>query len=333
MAITSGDILTDPFGRHHTYLRISLTERCNLRCRYCMPAEGVQLQPRQNLLTFEEIERLARLFVHAGVDKIRLTGGEPLVRQDVEDLVDQLGRIEGLDALAMTTNGLLLRKKIDRLRTGGVTHLNVSLDTLRADRFFHITRREGLSLVLGAIDTAIEKGYTPLKVNCVVMRDFNEDEVCDFVELTKDKPIEVRFIEYMPFDGNGWNDRSLVPYKDLLENILGTYPELEAVDTRETETAKRFRVPGYQGEVGFITSMTQNFCAGCNRLRITADGNLKVCLFGNAEVSLRDEMRAGASDEALLRVIEAAVQRKKARHAGMYEIASAANRPMILIGG
>lgn len=333
MTDASRDILTDSFGRHHSYLRISLTERCNLRCRYCMPAEGVQLQPRQNLLTFEEIERLARLFVAAGVNKIRLTGGEPLVRQDVEDLVDRLGGIAGLDALAVTTNGLLLRKKIDRLRSGGVTHLNVSLDTLRADRFQHITRREGLALVLGAIDTAIEKGYVPLKVNCVVMRGFNEDEVCDFVEMTRDKPIEIRFIEYMPFDGNGWSDGSLVPYEELLGTIREAYPDLESVDTRETETAKRFRVPGYAGEVGFITSMTANFCTGCNRLRITADGNLKVCLFGNAEVSLRDKMREGASDDALLRIIEAAVGRKKARHAGMYEIASSANRPMILIGG
>jgi len=327
------DTLTDTFGRPHSYLRISLTERCNLRCQYCMPAEGVTLQPRERILTFEEIERIARLFAAEGVDKIRLTGGEPLVRKNVEDLVDRLGRIEGVRTLAMTTNGLLLPKKLDRLRAGGINLLNISLDTLQEERFDRITRRTGLPTVLQAIELAIEAGYDPVKVNCVVMRGFNDDEVADFVEFTRDRPVEVRFIEYMPFTGNGWNDSTFVPYTEVLGTIEAVHPKLERRSDGPNDTSKTYAVPGYRGSVGFITSMSEHFCGSCNRLRITADGNLKVCLFGNAEVSLRDRMRGGASDDELRHLVAAAVGRKKAAHAGMYEIASSENRPMILIGG
>jgi cyclic pyranopterin phosphate synthase len=326
-------MLTDTFGRVHTYLRISLTERCNLRCQYCMPAEGVTLKPQPEILTFEEIERLAYLFVGAGVDKIRLTGGEPLVRKDVEEVVRRIGRIPGLRTLAMTTNGLLLAKKLPDLHAAGLNLLNISLDTLRPDRFAHITRREGFDLVLQAIESALTFGYRPVKVNCVVMRGFNDDELADFVDLTRDRPIEVRFIEYMPFAGNGWQDDRFMPYTEMSERIVARHPALERVADGPNETSKTYHVPGYAGSVGFITSMSENFCGGCNRLRITADGNLKVCLFGNAEVSLRDAMRAGATDDDLRVLIAAAVQRKKAAHAGMYAIAEAENRPMILIGG
>ncbi len=326
-------MLTDTFGRVHTYLRISLTERCNLRCQYCMPAEGVPLKAHAEILTFEEIERIAALFVRAGVTKIRLTGGEPLVRKDVEEVVRRIGRIPGLRTFAMTTNGLLIPKKLPALHAAGVNLLNISLDTLQADRFATITRREGFEVVLRAIDMAIEYGYQPVKVNCVVMRGFNDDELVDFVTLTQTKPIEVRFIEYMPFEGNGWQDDRLMPYTEMIERIVERHPGLARQDDGPHETSKTYRVPGYAGSVGFITSMSEHFCGGCNRLRITADGNLKVCLFGNAEVSLRDVIRAGATDEELAAVIEAAVLRKKAAHAGMYNIAAGENRPMILIGG
>ena len=331
-------ILTDTFGRHHSYLRISLTERCNLRCRYCMPEQGVDLKPRDEILTFEEIERLARLFISEGVNKIRLTGGEPLVRQDVEVVVDRLGRLrsEGLDTLAITTNGLLLRKKLDRLLGAGVNLFNISLDTLVADRFTHISRRQGHGLVVAAIDELLERAAVgndlTVKLNCVVMRGFNDDEVIDFVRLAKDRPLEVRFIEYMPFDDNGWQDGELVPYRELLDRIA---EELSFVRREDgpSATSKTYQVDGHTGTFGFITSMSEDFCDGCNRLRITADGNLKVCLFGPAEVSLRDAMRAGDSDDNLRQVISEAVSRKKARHAGMYTIAETQNRPMILIGG
>jgi cyclic pyranopterin phosphate synthase len=326
-------ILTDGFGRIHSYLRISLTERCNLRCRYCMPADGVPLQPRDQLLTFEEVERVARLFVAEGVDKIRLTGGEPLLRKDVEDLMDMLGRIEGLRTLAVTTNGLLLRKKLDRMRLAGVNQLNISLDSLREDRFEFITRRAGLGIVLDAIDLAIDAGYNHVKVNCVVMRGFNDDELGDFVEFTRDRPVDIRFIEYMPFEGNGWNDSAFVPYTEMLSSVSATHPQLSRLPDSAHDTSKAYAVPGYMGRVGFITSMSEHFCSSCNRLRVTADGSLKVCLFGNAEVSLRDQMRSGATDETLRALIAGAVFRKSAAHGGMYAIASSENRPMILIGG
>lgn len=326
-------MFVDSFDRRHTYLRISLTERCNLRCQYCMPAEGVDLSPRDALLSFEEIERLARVFVHNGVDKIRLTGGEPLVRKDVEQLVERLGALPGLRTLAMTTNGLLLPKKLHRLHAAGVNLLNISLDTLDSERFEAITRRKGFDQVLKAIEMAVDYGYDPVKVNCVVVRGVNDDEVGRFVDLTRDRPIQVRFIEYMPFQGNGWSDDAFVSYADIKKRVEKEHPMLEPCDDGPNATAKVFHVPGYRGSVGFITSMSDEFCSTCNRLRITADGSLKVCLFGNAEVSLRDIMRGGATDDELTEAIQAAVTRKKAAHAGMHQLLDEGNRPMILIGG
>lgn len=326
-------ILTDRFGRHHSYLRISVTERCNLRCHYCMPAEGVELNPRSHILTFEEIERVARLFGRNGVRRIRLTGGEPLVRKDVEILVRALSRIDGIEGLAMTTNGMLLERKLDSLRSAGLTDLNISLDTLRADRFEQISRRPGLERVLAAIDLAIGAGYTPLKINCVVMKGVNQDEIVDFVALSEAMPVGVRFIEYMPFSGNGWSDGFFMPWIAMRASIESRYGELEEVPARPNATARNFRVPGFTGTVGFISSMSDHFCDSCNRLRITADGNLKVCLFGKREFSLRDMMREGRSDEEIEEVIGMAVQRKSAQHAGMYNLVDGENRPMILIGG
>ncbi|XP_020014571.2 molybdenum cofactor biosynthesis protein 1 isoform X2 [Castor canadensis] len=254
--------LTDSFGRQHSYLRISLTEKCNLRCQYCMPEEGVPLTPKADLLTTEEILTLTRLFVKEGVNKIRLTGGEPLIRPDVVNIV-------------------------------------------------------GFHKVMEGIHKAIELGYNPVKVNCVVMRGLNEDELLDFVALTQGLPLDVRFIEYMPFDGNKWNFKKMVSYKEMLDAIQQQWPELEKVPEEESSTAKVFKIPGFQGQVSFITSMSEHFCGTCNRLRITADGNLKVCLFGNSEVSLRDHLRAGASEEKLLSIIGDAVGRKKREHAGL----------------
>lgn len=323
--------LVDTFGRKHTYLRISLTERCNLRCQYCMPAEGVPLKPRDEILTYEELLRLSRLFISLGVDKIRLTGGEPLVRKDVLPFVDHLGSLKGLKSLAMTTNGLLLSQRLAALRDSGLTHLNISLDTLREDRFAEITRRKGLDVVLQAIDDAVAYGYEP-KINCVLLRGFNDDELLGFVEMTRDRPVHVRFIEYMPFDGNAWSLGEFMPFAEALE-IIESSVDLQRQADGPHETAKSFRAEGHRGTVGFISSMSDNFCSGCNRLRITADGNLKVCLFGTNEVSLRDAMRSGATDEQLTERIQDAVLRKKAAHAGMMTLAETPNRPMILIGG
>ncbi|XP_046306694.1 molybdenum cofactor biosynthesis protein 1 isoform X2 [Marmota monax] len=284
-----------------------------------------------DLLTTEEILTLARLFVKEGVDKIRLTGGEPLIRPDVVDIVAQLHRLEGLKTIGVTTNGINLARLLPALQKAGLTAINISLDTLVPAKFEFVVRRKGFHKVMEGIHKAIELGYSPVKVNCVVMRGLNEDELLDFVTLTKGLPLDIRFIEYMPFDGNKWNFKKMVSYKEMLDTIRQQWPELEKLPEEECSTAKAFRIPGFLGQVSFITSMSEHFCGTCNRLRITADGNLKVCLFGNSEVSLRDHLRAGASEEELLKIIGAAVGRKKPRHAGMFSISQMKNRPMILI--
>ncbi|KAM9956036.1 hypothetical protein ACTFIW_002248 [Dictyostelium discoideum] len=328
-------ILTDKFNRHHTYLRISLTERCNLRCKYCMPEEGVMLSQADKILTTDEIIRLSKLFVSAGVNKIRFTGGEPLVRKDVEPLIEEVGKIKGLEKIGITTNGILLSRKLDRLHKAGVNLLNISLDTLNSDKFTLITRRLGWDRVFQSIDNALKLDNIKVKVNCVIMKGLNDMEICDFIEMTRDKSVEIRFIEYMPFDGNLWSDKKFLSYTDMIKIIHEKYPTFKKYTIEEEEpnnTSKTYHVPGFKGKVGFITSMSEHFCSSCNRLRITADGNLKVCLFGNTEVNLRDRIRDGASDQQLLEIINAAVLKKKASHAGMYEIAQNKNRPMILIG-
>ncbi|XP_014116721.1 PREDICTED: molybdenum cofactor biosynthesis protein 1 isoform X2 [Pseudopodoces humilis] len=307
--------LMDSFGRQHNYLRISLTEKCNLRCQYCMPEEGVQLTPKSELLTAQEIITLARLFVKEGVEKIRLTGGEPLIRPDVVDIVGQLYKLEGLKTIAVTTNGINLTRLLPQLKEAGLNAINISLDTLVPAKFEFIVRRKGFHKVMEGIHKATELGYHPVKVNCVVMRGFNEDEVLDFVDFTKDLPLDVRFIEYMPFDGNKWNFKKMVSYKEMLGTIKQRWPELEKLPCETSSTAKSYKVPHFQGQISFITSMSEHFCGSCNRLRITADGNLKVCLFGNSEVSLRDHLRLGASEEELIQIIGKAVGRKKKQHA------------------
>ncbi|XP_072498111.1 molybdenum cofactor biosynthesis protein 1 isoform X2 [Notamacropus eugenii] len=268
--------LTDSFGRRHNYLRISLTEKCNLR--------------------------------------------------------SQLRQLDGLKTIAITTNGINLARLLPRLQGAGLNAVNISLDTLVPAKFEFIARRKGFHKVMEGIHKAIELGFDPVKVNCVVMRGLNEDELLDFVALSEGLPLDIRFIEYMPFDGNKWNFKKMVSYTEMLDKIQQHWPELEKLPEEASSTAKAFRVPGFRGQISFITSMSNHFCGTCNRLRITADGNLKVCLFGNSEVCLRDHLRAGASEEELLSIIGAAVGRKKPQHAGMFSIAQMKNRPMILIG-
>lgn len=330
----SQEMLTDTFGRRHTYLRISLTERCNLRCHYCMPAEGITLRDESQLLTSDEILRLGRMFVRMGISKIRLTGGEPLVHPDACDIASGLGDIDGLETLALTTNGLLLPKKLTRLRKAGVDPINISLDTLQPERFARITRRRGHHLVMQAIQEAVDAGLQ-VKVNCVVMRTKNDDELMDFARLTKERPLEVRFIELMPFQGNTFSKKHFISWKEMKERLEAALPGLEPEDDGPHATSRTFRIPAHEGRIGFIASMTAPFCRGCNRLRLTADGHLKVCLFGKAETNLRDPLRAGASDDELADIIGAAVDGKEARHGGMDLEAARAeeNRPMITIGG
>lgn len=300
-----------------------------------MPEEGITLTPNSHLLTTDEIIKIATIFVSEGVKKIRLTGGEPLVRGDVVDIVRRLKQLPGLETVAMTTNGLTLARKLPALKDAGLNALNISLDTLVPEKFEFVSRRPkaGHAKVLHSIEKSLDMGFSPVKVNCVVMRGLNEDEILNFVDITKHKNIDVRFIEYMPFDGNKWNTKKMVSYSEMLQIIREKYPEFRRIADAPNDTSKGFKVEGFKGQVGFITSMSENFCGSCNRLRMTADGNLKVCLFGNTEISLRDSLRQGIPDDELKHLIEAAVKRKKPRHAGVTNLPSMKNRPMILIGG
>jgi len=347
------EALIDSFGRAHTYLRISLTERCNLRCTYCMPAAGVQLTPNDQLLTSAELERLTHLFASLGVRKLRLTGGEPTVRRDFDDIVQRMSAVPNLRMFCVTSNGIALKRKLPMLAASGVTRLNISLDTLDAAKFEKLARRPGLGLVLASLNAALERPsvFSPVKLNVVVMRGVNDDEIVEFVKLARDhEQLHVRFIEYMPFGGNNWSEPKFLPYADMkrtIEHSLGQ-PLVPVVDdngggaTRRREevwahkTAKMYRMAGIKGRVGFVSSMSEHFCGGCTRLRLTADGNFKVCLFGTGEVSLRDAMRRGDSDQQLVQLIADAVQRKAFALGGSrdrFDIASKPNRPMITIGG
>jgi cyclic pyranopterin phosphate synthase len=326
--------LVDRFGRRHTYLRVSVTDRCNLRCGYCMPAEGIAVRPRKEILDFEEIARVVGLLARMGVNKVRLTGGEPTVRRGLEKLIAMLAAVPGIETVAMTTNGLTLAREADALRRTGLDALNVSLDTLRPDRFERIARRPGLEDVLRGIDAALAAGFAPLKVNMVVMGGVNDDELCDFVELARDRPIEVRFIEYMPFAGNEWEAARLVSYREMIARVRERHELIPATGPGDPNAVARdWRVPGFAGGVGFITSMTDDFCAGCNRLRLLADGSLKSCLFYPPEDNLRGAMRRGAGDGELEAIVRGVIGRKKAGHAALEKLAALPNNSMIEIGG
>uniref|UniRef100_A0A3Q2CTL4 Molybdenum cofactor synthesis 1 n=1 Tax=Cyprinodon variegatus TaxID=28743 RepID=A0A3Q2CTL4_CYPVA len=299
-----------------------------LLCQYCMPEEGVKLTPRGQLLSTSEVLTLARLFVQEGVDKIRLTGGEPLIRPDVLDIIAELKKLEGLKTIAVTTNGINLARLLPKLREAGLDLINISLDSLVPAKFEFIVRRKGFHKVMESIDKAVELGYNPVKINCVVMRGLNEDELLDFVQLTEKKPLEVRFIEYMPFDGNKWNFKKMVSYQEMLDQIRQHWPNLERLQSGPADTAKvRFSTSQALLDLSF------NDFSGCPQKSKTFLFCKKVCLFGNSEVSLRDVLRSGAPDDELLQIIGAAVGRKKKQHAGMFNISQMKNRPMILIGG
>ncbi|GFT28231.1 molybdenum cofactor biosynthesis protein 1 [Nephila pilipes] len=324
--------LVDTFGRKHNYLRISLTERCSFRCLYCMPEEGVTLTPKSHLLTTKEVIDIASLFVKIGVSKIRFTGGEPLIRKDLTEIIRAVSQLEDLHTIGMTTNGLVLHHRIKELKVAGLNALNISLDTLIPAKFEFIARHKGLNSVMKSINTALDTGFDPVKINCVVMKGINEDELISFVKFTEFKNVDVRFIEYSPFGGNKWNDMKMMPYSEMLRIIKMEFPDLKRLQDLPNDTSKAYKVPGFKGQIGFITSMTENFCSSCNRLRITADGSLKVCLFGNEEISLRDALRQKLPEDVLLNMISSAVLSKKKQHAGMFNLSKMKNRPMILIG-
>jgi len=324
--------LIDSFERAHTYLRISVTDRCNLRCMYCMPEEGIKWKQKEEILTYEEIFRIAKLLVSMGVNKIRITGGEPMVRNDIESLISSLSSIKGLNMLSMTTNALLLKDNAYKLKLCGLQSLNVSLDTLQKDKFIWITKRDKLNPVLEGINSALVCGFTPLKLNVVVIKGINDDEIMDFVSFVKNKPINVRFIEFMPFENNGWDYSKLVSYEKIKSVIQEQY-ELIPIKGNKSDVAKDFCIEGFQGTISFITSMTENFCSSCNRIRLTADGSFKTCLFHKPECNLRTLLRNGASDTKISEVILQALALKKIGHEPLEELARIENQSMIQIGG
>ncbi|GAA5961849.1 hypothetical protein JCM3765_004095 [Sporobolomyces pararoseus] len=290
--------LIDSFGRQHDYLRISLTEKCNLRCTYCMPEDGVPLLPKDNLLTTDEVERVAKLFVENGVRKIRLTGGEPTVRKDLIDVVARLSALKPqIESLGLTSNGVTLRRHLPSLVEAGLTHLNISLDTLDEHKYELMTRRRAFNKVMETLEVAKrlrdDKGLR-VKINCVVIKGLNDMEVPSFIELGKKEDLTTRFIEYMPFEKNRWSTSKLVPSSSLLSLVKESYSEglVEKLKDSENDTTRAWRIRGYKGSFGFISSMTDHFCGTCSRLRVGADGGVKVCLFGPPALSLRPLLRS-----------------------------------------
>ena len=308
----SGRDLVDPFGRVVRDLRISVTDRCNFRCQYCMPAEGMKWLPREEILSFEEIERFARICVSRfGFNGIRLTGGEPLVRAHLPELVERLAAL-GVD-MALTTNGATLRLHAEALAAAGLQRINISLDSLRRERFLELTRRDELDRVMDGVDAAIDAGLRPVKINVVMMRGLNDDEIVDFANYGRKKGVTIRFIEFMPLEaGDVWTDRLVVPAEEIIETISGAFP-IEPV-VRGTEPAERWRYSDGKGEVGVIASVTKPFCETCDRVRLTAEGQFRTCLFAVDEFDMRALLRSEASDEALVDAISAAVGTKWAGH-------------------
>ena len=307
--------LKDSYGRVIDDLRISLTDRCNFRCVYCMPAEGLPWLPKREILTYEEILRLARVFVHLGVRTVRLTGGEPLMRQDIDILIGGLVRLDPAMDLSMTTNGFFLAEKAERLARAGLKRINVSLDSLRPERFEKMVRRDGQLVfkILDGMRVARSVGLAPIKVNCVVVRGCNEDELGDFVALGRAQDYQVRFIEFMPLDAQGeWSMKAVVPGAEILARIHAVYP-LAPAGGNGGEPATVYRFLDGQGSIGVIASVTEPFCDSCNRVRITADGQLRTCLFAVHEHDLKGLLRSGATDEELADFI-AAVWKKEAGH-------------------
>jgi GTP 3',8-cyclase len=310
--------LVDPFGRRVEDLRLSVTDRCNFRCTYCMPAEGLDWLPRSDLLTYEELARIARICVERwGFSGIRITGGEPTVRAHLPRLFEMLAPL-GVD-LAMTTNGVKLPGLAAELAAAGLRRVNVSLDSLRPDVFEQLTRRPDLDLVLAGIDAALAAGLGPVKVNCVVMRGVNDDEVVDLAAFGREKGIGLRFIEFMPLDADGgWNLDQVVSAREILERIDAVFPlDLDARarhDDAHIEPAARFEYRDGGGDVGVIASVTEPFCGNCDRVRLTAEGKFRTCLFALEEFDLRAQLRAGCTDDDLAATIERAVGTKWAGH-------------------
>jgi cyclic pyranopterin phosphate synthase len=303
-------LIQDLFGRNFNYLRIALNEQCNLRCIYCMPEKGISFRTEDKLLSIEEIFRVINIFSNMGVSKIRFTGGEPLLRNDLTDLIQYANETIGIKSIHLTTNGLLLSKHIKLLENTGLSGINISLDTLNTKKYKTITRRNKLNLVMEGIEKAIQSSIPSIKINVVAMRDFNNNELLDFVALTKENNITVRFIELMPFDSHQiWKTGKFYGADHIVTDLKTRINELELVEGSQTEH-HIFRVKGYKGKVAVIPAYSRNLCGECNRIRITADGKLLNCLYSQEETNIRDAMREGVSDSEIGKIIKNTMLKK-----------------------
>ena len=326
-------MILDSFGRNHNYLRISLTDNCNLRCFYCMPEEEYEFTPASKLMQADEIEAISKIFVAQGVNKIRLTGGEPLVRKDAGKIILSLSKLPV--KLTLTTNGTRIHEFIALLKEANIQSLNISLDTLQSDRFMLLTRRDQFKLVYDNIQLLIRNNFQ-VKVNVVVMKGMNDGEINDFIEWTKNTPIQIRFIEFMPFSGNRWTSNKVFTWQEILEVVQTKYPIVRLED-EINDTAKKYTVPGHVGSFAVISTMTSPFCSGCNRMRLTADGKMKNCLFSKKETDLLTAFRKG---EDILPLIQKSIASKAKELGGQFtadfeqvHAEEIQNRSMITIGG
>ncbi len=326
-------MIIDKFNRIHNYLRISLTDNCNLRCKYCMPEEDYAFMPKSQLMSAEELEQIASVFVSMGVEKIRLTGGEPLVRKDAGDIIGRLSKFPV--KLTLTTNGTRLHEFTNLLQDAGVQSLNISLDTLDADKFMMLTRRDHFSRTMDNIHLMIERGFH-VKLNMVVMKGINDNEIIDFIALTKNLPLHVRFIEFMPFTGNQWDSDKVITWQQIVSLAQEHYDVLP-LEREKHDTAKKYIVPGHAGTFAVISTMSSHFCGDCNRMRLTADGKLKNCLFSQSEVDLLSPLRHGLDIKQL---IQDCIAQKYKSLGGQFtndferiDATHLQNRSMIAIGG
>ncbi len=329
-----GSIMLDRRNRRLDYLRLSVTDRCNLRCVYCMPCKGVPKLPHEEILSYEELHRLTRIAVGLGVRKIRLTGGEPLVRKGIWDFIARLSRLEGLRDLALTTNGVYLSDKIERLKSAGIRRVNISLDSLRRERYRAITGFDCLNQVMEGIRRAEEEGLDPIKINVVLIEGLNDDEVTDFGRLSLEYPYHIRFIEYMPLGGTARGGPLRHVPDDVVKARLETLGELEPVENLPLDgPAQRFRFAGARGEIGFISALSHHFCHACNRMRLVPSGRLRPCLLSDVEEDLKAPLRRGASDEELARIFLKAAAKKPASHGLAAETLLSVSGQMSDIGG
>ncbi len=325
--------IVDKFGRVHDYLRISLTERCNLRCFYCMPEEGIQLRDKAEFMTAEETLEIAKTFISMGVKKIRLTGGEPLIKRNAEMIIKALGQLP--IELTLTTNAVVVDRYIDVMKEAGIKSLNVSLDSLKEERFNDISRRGYFTRIFDNIALLLDQGFD-LKINVVLIRGVNDDEIIDFIEWTRDTALSVRFIEFMPFDGNQWNWDKKVSYNEILSAVESKFgDQFSKIEGKPNDTSRNFKLNGAKGSFGIISTVTNPFCDTCNRIRLTADGKIKNCLFSQSETDLLTAHRNGQPIEPIIREVMLSKEKERGGN-GQFDdemVKSMKNRSMTTIGG